>query len=751
MGAAWFGALVPVAAVRRGPKAAGFMALLAVVALVAGVRFGGWYDRPSPDLVRYTGRDITVEGHIDSDVNPGETTASYRVAVDHVQVGDDWAATSGKVLAIFDQYAEYLPGDHVVLTGKIEEPPVYPDFDYRGYLARSDVVATMYLPRVEVLGEGSRWEPARGTAELRGRLDASLQRSLPEPEASLAAGIAFGRDGNMPDTLYADFRSTGLAHIVAVSGSNVSIVAAMVFALFIPVVGRRAAAYPAAVTVVAYLGIAGLSGSVVRAGIMAMVFLAGEYLGRQQSALAALGAAAILMTAVQPASALDLGFQLSLAATAGLIVFGPWVRTGVQAALRGVKLEAFVPEVVGQTVAFSLSASIATLPVVWTNFGQVSLVGPLANVVIEPLFVVAFWLSALTAFAGLVSDEAARHLGLVAYLPLSFITWFARTAANAPGAAVDLPRADGEWAMAAYAGLALLARPAYLRLAPHGVTTGRKVRPPRRVAVYSAGLAAATVFAMAGFDGSTTGDELEVTALDVGQGDAILVTTPNGHRWLFDGGPSGIVLARELGTVLRPSERTISRVFLTHPQQDHIGGFPTLLRRYDVQREADTGVRNSTHADALYLRAATHRTVLTAGDAFEEDGVRLDVLWPPAGFTDPEINDTSMVVRLKFGDVTVLLTGDIEAPALAALMEVANVRADVLKVPHHGSKTTGGTFLAAAAPRVAVISVGAKNQFGHPADETLGELSAATILRTDLNGRVTIRTDGYRLTATRAR
>ncbi len=752
MAGATIAGLVPVALLLRGRRAATYTTLAAVVALTGGMRFASWYDRPLPDLARYVGRTLSIEGHIDAEANPGTTTASYRFAADHIRVGDDWVATNGKLMATFDQYAGYLPGDHLTLTGKLEDPPIFPDFDYRSYLARGNTVATVLFPRVEVLEGAPRWQLARLVAEIRNTLEHSLDRSLPEPEASLGAGIAFGRDGNVPDALYTDFRDTGIAHIVAVSGSNVSIVAALVFVLFVPLVGRRIATGPAAATVAAYLIVAGLSASVVRAGIMAGVFLLGEYLGRQQTALTALGVAAIGMTTFQPAAALDLGFQLSLAATAGLIVFGPWIRFGIEQTLRRLRLAGVVPRFAVQVTALSLSATLATLPIVWTNLGQVSIVGPLANVVVEPIFAVAFWLSAVTAVAGTVSTTAGRILGFGAYLPLSFMTWFAREAAHLPAATVNVPGANGQLALLIYLALGTSGIPAYLRLAPSFETPAPWHPAAARTAAVSFGLAAVAVFgARIGLLASGPSGKLEVTALDVGQGDAILVTTPRGHHWLIDGGPSGIELARELGAVLSPRDRTIERIYLTHPQQDHLAGFADLLARYDVKSEFDTGRSSTIPAYSLYTARARNRSEVHAGDSVSEDGVLLEVLWPPPGYDDPQENNSTLVLRITYGATRVLLASDAEARAQLALMEEGDVTADVLKVPHHGSKTTSPDFLAAVAPSVALISVGADNSYGHPNQETLDALTGATILRTDLQGRVTVRSDGTHITASTER
>lgn len=758
MTGAWLLLASPLA-IGRGRGAKAVLAGALIAALVGGWRFEAWQQRDQPPLARWVGQKAMLEGVIASEPDPGLTTASYEVAIERVTIEGRGEETSGKVRATVGQYSEYLPGTRVRLTGMLKEPPQVDGFDYRGYLARRGVAGTMLFPKAEVTGEPDRWAIGRNLAKMRLALERALQRALPEPEASLAAGIAFGRDGNLPNALYDDFRVTGLAHIVAVSGSNVTLVTALMFLAASPLVGRRWALLPAGMAVVAYVGVAGLSPSVVRAGIMALVFLFGAYLGRQQSSLAALGAAAIVMTAWSPGFlkpvglefgpqvAQDIGFQLSLAATAGLIVFGPWIRWALLSLRRRWRMEAAAPGAVIEVVALTASATVATLPLTWVNFGQVSLIGLLANIVVEPLFVVAFWLSAAAAVGGLAWESAGWALGIAAYYPLGFITWFAGRAADVPLASVKTPEAGGQSALAAYALMAAAGWPLYQRLAPT-VAPRRwaRPRPGRRMVALGASAAALAVFAVPVSLLPMRGPgEMEMAVLDVGQGDAILLTTPSGKHVLVDGGPSAIGLARELGAVLPHWQRQIEMVVVTHPQEDHIGGVPGLLTRYGVQAEPDAGARNATVSAVLYMDRATRRRTLAAGDSFTVDGVRFEVLWPPPDYATGELNDLSVVLRMSYGEVSMLLTGDFEAPAQRALMAREDVSADVLKTPHHGSKTSSPAFLKAVDASVAVISVGEGNRFGHPAAETLEALAGTRLLRTDRDGRVTVRTDGKRI------
>ena len=542
-----------------------------------GWRFEAWADAPLPDLAHSVGGVIVIEGHVDSEPDPGLTTTRYYVSAETVAKDGESRRTEGRVLVTLGQVRALELGAPVRVSGSLDEPAELEAFDYRAFLARRGVVGTMLFPQVVVTGDAPRWKLAATAAGVRQDLERALARSLPEPEASLAAGIVMGRDANMPPDLTDAFRETGLAHFVAVSGSNIALVTAIAFLLFTPIVGRNWATVPAGASLAAYVLVAGGSDTVVRAGIMAAILLLGYWLGRPQSSLAALGAAALAMTAVQPGVAAEVGFQLSVAATAGLIVFAPWIRYGLVWAISHARLASFVPSALVDVASLSLAAWVATLPLIWVTFGRISLVGPLLNIPTVPLFAVAFWLSGAAAAAGAVWEPAGWAIGLTAYYPLAFIIWMAEAGASVPHAAIDVPGHGADAALTAYVLLGAIAWPAYRYLVPEAPPA--RPSPAAAAGLRRAVLAAASCAVLAAIFAVSIAPlrgpgSLEVTVLDVGQGDAILITTPGGEHVVVDGGPSGIALARELGTVLPHCERTVAAVVLTHPQADHVGGLP---------------------------------------------------------------------------------------------------------------------------------------------------------------------------------
>ncbi len=746
VGAAWIVAALPALALSGARARWKLAAAVIVMALVAGWRLDHALDAAPPAVVAFTGQEATVTGTVVSEPDPGAVSTSYELRIDELAADGTLVRDAGLVRVTLHQYASFLPGDRLRLTGEIELPPVFDGFDYRSYLRQRGIWATMLFPRFELVGAGDR-SFARETVRARLALDRSLQRSLPEPEASLAAGIAFGRDGNLSQESKEAFNRSGLRHLVAVSGSNVSLVAAVTLALAIPLMGRRHAWIPAALTIGVYLLAAGFSPSVARAGVMAGIYLAGGVAGRPQSGLPALGGALILMTLVEPANTLDVGFQLSMAATAGLLTLAPWLSYVLE--LWTLKTRVPVPRWVTQVSALSVAASIATAPIMWASFGELSLASPFANLVVEPVFVVAFWTSLIAAVLGAWPDQLGWLAGIAAYYPLAFINGVATAASSLPFASTSPGRGSAGAAFAVSVPLLLSGAVAYRYVPP--VTqapprTERRQRLVNRLLLAGAGGCLALAAIPLTILPARGPGELRVEFLDVGQGDAILVTTPHGRQVLVDGGPSGVGLARELGEVLPHWDRTLDVVVLTHPQEDHAGGLPGIASRMSVATAYTSGHTNGTLTFAAFEDRFATPEVLAAGARFTIDGVVFEVLWPPPGLEPRQLNDASVVLRVSYGSVAFLLAGDIEAAAQLELMSSADVDAAILKVPHHGSKTSATEFLSAVRPAIAVIQVGADNRFGHPHAETLEALASSRVYRTDQHGRVTISTDGRSIT-----
>ena len=526
------------------------------------------------------------------------------------------------------------------------------------------------------------------------------------------------------------------------------------------VIGRRQAALAALVAIAAYTALTGASPTVVRAAIMGGLFVGATLVGRPASALPSIGLAAALMTGWDPDVVRDVSFQLSFAAILGLTYLTPALqarggdllrRWGVETSEGGVA--AFVLE----SGALTTGAVAATLPLIALNFGRVSLVAPLSNLLLVPAFPLILGSSALTAGAGIVWTPAGEAAGWLSWAVLTYMIELARFFADLPLASFEVSGFGAGHAAVAYLALAVFAWRLNRRrpepgpaLEPERLPTGGlHVRP---VWALATGLAVAASLAWwAAFD--SDGGRLAVSVLDVGQGEAILVETPAGHRVLIDGGPSGQVVTEALSEALPFWERRIDLVVLTHAQADHMDGLIDVLERYDVRQVLSTpaSAESAAYRDWRELIARQEIPYHEGRPGQRIDlgrGATLRVLGPSdEALASAEPNDASLVLKLTWRDTSFLLTGDIEIAGEEALLASdADLRSTVLKVPHHGSTTSSSAaFLRAVRPGMAVVSVGEDNPFGHPAPAVLDRLDAPLLLRTDLHGTVRIETDGERL------
>jgi competence protein ComEC len=749
-------------------------ALLAGVALAA-FGLGAW--RAEAFSAVHTGED-SVATLVDGGEQRllGTVVDDPRPREDRLQLvlGDVVIARAGVPHRLGDRLLVWLPrgvdasaGDRLLVASRVELAEDFDGFAYREYLERQGIGAIARAESVEVVGDAS--GPAAALSGLRGVLLGGLNDIVPEPEAALGAGILLGVRGAIAPEINDAFATAGLTHVVAISGWNIAIVAALVTSAVQPLArrpgGRWTTAAVAAATVGGYVLLTGASPSVVRAALMAAAMLVARLGGSRAHAASALALAALVMLLAAPPVLWDVGFQLSLLATAGLVWFGAPIER---------RLHRW-PSWIREPVALTLAAQLTTLPVILVNFERLSLVAPIANVLVVPFVPVAMLFSAIASIVGVIDgavslpviDDVLTWLtGGAAWLALRAIVWLGTTVASVPHAAVDVsvpPALAVAWlpmlALANWAIRAPDASPVASPLAAPG-RIGALVRRIARPLPTGAGLVAVllAISVVSRPDGL-----LHITVLDIGQGDSILVEAPDGTTMLVDGGPDPELALRRLGEHLPFFDREIDIVVLTHAHQDHVAGLVDVVDRFGVDGFLDAAIpfENAAHHRLVADIAGDPDlavTVARAGQAFTLGATTsVEIVYPTqADAVGPipaeDINNGSIVMVVRHGHFTALLTGDAGAPVERLLIERGLLPAvDFLKVGHHGSAsaTTPG-LLDAIRPTAAVISAGAGNPYGHPAAETLTTLAARpeiATLRTDRDGDVEIVSDGrsYRI------
>ncbi len=756
----------------------GRLALGALTALCAAAVLVGAWRGASAALPNGAGSIVADIGPDERDIagvladEPRPREDRVQLVLDDVVV--DGRPLRGRLMAWVPRTLDLVPGDRVALRGALEAPPPIEGFDYPAYLARQGIGAvarSFEVARVGHAGSGI----ADGLATLRHALAAGLDDLVPEPEAAFGVGILLGIRTGIDPSLGDAFARAGLTHVVAISGWNIAIVTALAAAVLRPLRrrpgGRWTESAAIGAVVASYVILVGASASVVRAALMAAALLVARLGGTRGHAASALTLAVLVMLLAAPALLWDVGFQLSALATAGLLAFAE----PVDAALGR------LPRLVREPVALTISAQLATLPVILASFERLSLVAPVANILVVPLVPLVMVACAVAAPVGALLapfgasppvDLATWSVGGPTWLALRALTLVGEVAGGLPLAAVELQ--PPPWLPLAWYPLVTLAalRPrrgeapaAELGLVPGAATTspagaaGVAARRLLRPRLFGGGalaiLVAATLLTQP--DGA-----IHVIALDIGQGDAILVIAPDGTTMLVDGGPDPERTLRELGRALPFHRRTIDLLVLTHPHQDHVAGLVDVLGRYRVRTVVDPGraFDNPTYrrfqADAAREPGAT-LLLGRAGMTFALDpSTSLRLLFPSADdaaapLPDDDINNASVVMLLEHGPFRALLTGDAELPVEAALLARGEIGpVTVLKVGHHGSRSsTSEELLAAARPTIALISCGIENDYGHPAPQTLAHLAAHGIaaLRTDRDGTSEVRADGAEVVA----
>ena len=489
-------------------------------------------------VAHYNGAaEVILRGEVAAEPDVGDTNRRLRVAARELVIDGQTVPVAGLVLVDAPRYPAIGYGAELSVSGELLSPTTLNSANYAAYLARQGIHSVMQFPQVSVLTEtgGSAFRRALLAVRERGRV--AIQSSLPEPQASLLIGILLGDDSGLPRAVDDAFQTTGMTHIIAISGFNIALIIALLDRLAAPLVPRRVGAVVIAVVIVLYALLVGASASVVRAAVMGIAYLVGlRLMGRPTLALASLLSAAWLMTLWSPLTLWDVGFQLSLAATLGLLLYGePWSRrlrqgaTGLPPAVRRP-----ATQLLGEGLVITLAAQVLTVPLLVYHFGALSLASLPANFLVLPVQPAVMLTGGLTLLAGLIWPAAGRLVGLPAWLFLTYTIGVIERLAQVPRASVDL-RLPAGGLLAVYGAIAAVTLWAATGQPQRRAAAERLRSHPRRNAAL-VGLAVVVALAGAWWVQRPDG-RLHVAFLDVGQGDATLIQSPDGRQVVYEFDP----------------------------------------------------------------------------------------------------------------------------------------------------------------------------------------------------------------------
>ena len=637
-----------------------------------------------------------------------------------------------RVLLILPQGRSPPRGAILETSARVAEPrPSRNGFDERAWLARQGIHVVLKASSWRQIGR--RGGLAGLGDRLRDRVEGSIGRGTAGFRRAIVLGVVLGEDEGLSARMRTDFRASGLYHLLAVSGQNVAFLAAGVYGFgWLVRLSRVKRELLVLLVICAYVLAVGWQPSVVRAavagGLGSLAWLAAR--PRDRWHFLALGA--LVLMAWMPTSALEPGFQLSFAAVAAIFVAVPYVR---------VRLAGYpIPSGMAEALSLALACGLVTAPIVLLHFGRAPVYTVPANVIAFIAAPIVLGLGLVAAVVDPVSPAAAVGLSWLAGWAAAWLGLVAHVFASLPGAQVGTRTASLVTLGAVAGWLGFREARRHLRMSAS-----------RGVVVVLGGAVLVTAAAWVAVRPAPAWDRpagLRVTFLDVGQGDSTLLETPSA-RVLVDEGPPEAGVAKQLAEM---GVRSLSAIVLTHPQRDHVGGATAVIRQARVGEVLDPGLAATGPEREEAVAAARDKAVpvrvVRAGTTFRAGGLVLRVLWPEdEGSASEDPNQNAVVLTASYGETDVFLSADAESDVTAKLPLQA---VEIMKVAHHGSEDPGlEDELRTLRPRIAVISCGRHNEYGHPRPETLAALAhvpGLAVYRTDEDGRVVIESDGRSLT-----
>lgn len=648
-------------------------------------------------------------------------------------------------------------GDGIQLTGSIRE---FHDYGNPGRMntmmsnkAKGICGRAMISKYSLVIEPRQEYSLARLAEQVRNKYEEYMAQAMPKQDAAAIFAMLFGGyQGIRPELLEA-FTVTGIVHILSVSGSHITLMAgtANIVGRFLHMSPRATAALATGV-ILFYSLLAGAIPPVIRSALMGILTLLALTAGRERDAQHILGLVALGLLLYSPLWLFDISFQLSFGATAGLLYLAPLLRE---------RLRKKLPVFVADSLAVTIGAQLSVLPIIAWYFNVLSLSSLLANLVIAPI---VEWIIVAGLLAGLLASlipMAGKVVFLLASVVLGLVYELSRWVAALPGSQIYMPTFSWWGGMLYYMGLGwLIIDGEHRKRLMSCVGMGRTLRDSKGwQAVFLLGM---LVVVFCCWQMWCNNKEMQVHFIDVGQGDSALVITPHGRAFMVDTGgvregSYDIGSRVDVPYLLHYGVQKLDYIFLTHAHDDHAGGVKGILTKIPV---GAIGIGHEGAED--YLQAFGTGKIgkikkllvpLQEGSSIELDGVRIDMLYSPESKKVQEShlqatgNEFSNLIRVSYGETSFLFTGDlIVEQEQQVLANGTNVASTVLKVGHHGSRTSSSQeFLTAVNPGWAVISCGYNNSFGHPHKEILNRLTSCTkaeILRTDQQGAIVFRTDG---------
>jgi len=693
--------------------------------------------------------DLLITGTVIEPPDYRDNYTNLRLSVSAVDTGDGDLEASGLLLVRVSNNQTFHYGDRLRLRGKLQTPPENEEFSYRDYLAAQHIHSYMSSAEVTILPDKGGNPISSALYALRDRSLENIYRMFPDPESSLLAGILLGVDTGLTRELQQAFKNTGTAHIIAISGFNISIIAGIFFAFFSRFLGERRGAVVAILGIALYTFVVGADAAVVRAAIMGSLALFAKQVGRRQFALNTLLAVAFVMTVVNPLFVWDVGFQLSFFATLGLILYADPFSQFADRIIRHYFPESAAErfaELFSEFVLLTLAAQLTTIPIMAYHFQRISLVSFIANPFILPAQPAVMILGGLAVLLSLVWFPLGQ---LMAWVVWPFVVYTIRMVElfdRVPQGTLFLGKLSIWFVILFYAALLFVTFGGSQLKAWTQSLRRDQLKVPAGSGIIVLALGLLLIWRVAV---SIPDRLLHVTFLDVGSADAVLIETPSGKFILVNGGPSVTTLSDELGRRVPTFNRKLDWLVVAATEEDQVAALPRVIERYppdDVLWSGNVEGSFSARvlADFLTLQdipvtTAEPDQVLDLGN-----GAILQVL---------AVGPRGSVLLLEYKNFRGLLPIGMSFEAMDELRNGASIGpVSVLSLADSGyAPSNPPEWINNLNPELILLSVEAGNKDGMPDAEVLETIKDYSLLRTDESGWVEISTNGEQMWVTAER
>ncbi len=698
------------------------------------------------DLRDYYGKSIILNGYIDSEIERDgdrikftfmETKAleSKLLILVYNSRGGEGSFDTEKI-----GYRTRLSFQGVINRPKTATNPG--GFNYQRYLASLGVSGTVNIFNSEVTAEGI--EPggmiSRLGYSIKNRVLGIVEYCLSKNQAGLLAGMIIGYKDGLDENAFEAFSKAGLTHIMVASGMNVAFIILPLLLLFKKLnIGNRSSSVITIFVLILFVFVTGFSASVVRAVIMGIIILVGKIIMREPDIYTSISAAALIILIINPFIAFDIGFQLSFGATLSLVMFYPVIKAGIS--------RIRIPEIIADTLAATLAAQIGVVPITLYYFNNFSIISVVSNLLVVPMVQIITIIGFIMVFAGLININLAVLIGYMNNTFLSFVLFVTEKSSKVPFASIKLPTPP-MWMIIMYYVVII-----YMLVGRERLNRLRRFRKVKWAVII--------LLTLSLLIGKIIPKPIEITFLDVGQGDGAFIRTAHGTKVLIDGGgrEAGSKSSFDIGEsvmvpfILDTGTKSIDMVIASHGHSDHTEGLEAVLEEIRVGMLVlpDTDGNGFEKLKSICAGKGIKIELCKKGDIIKLDNETRFEVMNPLEFSRDELslqslNNSSLVLKLIYKNFSVLFTGDSEIPVEERLVgSQLSLESDLIKVGHHGSTTSSSTeFIERVNPEYAVISVGEHNKFGHPSQFVVDRLTEKNIklYRTDESGAVTVKSYG---------